>query len=62
MGVVVFMVGLVVSWSIAGLGAIVALAFAFLWVRDLTAGTALTHTPEVAPESATDADTGPAEA
>ena len=50
------MVGLIVSWSIAGLGAIVALAFAFLWVRDLTSGTELTHTPEIAPESATDAD------
>ena len=56
MGVVVFMVGLIVSWWIAGLGAIVALAFAFLWVRDLTAGTALAHAPEVPPERATGAD------
>ena len=55
-GVVVFMVGIVISWSIAGIGAIVALAFAFLWVRDLTAGTELTHTPDVPPESATGAD------
>ncbi|HEY8723379.1 MAG TPA: Rieske 2Fe-2S domain-containing protein [Gaiellaceae bacterium] len=61
MGVVVFMVGLVVSWSVTGLGAVVALAFAFLWVRDLTSGTALTHTPEIEPESATHADFGPAE-
>jgi Rieske Fe-S protein len=60
-GVVVFMVGLIVSWSIAGLGAIVALAFAFLWVRDLTSGTELTHTPEVTPESSTETDSGPAE-
>jgi len=60
-GVVVFMVGLVVSWSVTGLGAVVALAFAFLWVRDLTSGTALTHTPEIEPESATHADFGPAE-
>jgi Rieske Fe-S protein len=51
-GVVVFMVGLIISWWIAGLGAIVALAFAFLWVRDLTAGTALTIAPHVAPEGA----------
>jgi Rieske Fe-S protein len=51
-GVVVFMVGLIISWWIAGLGAIVALAFAFLWVRDLTAGTALAVAPEVAPEGA----------
>ena len=55
------MVGLVVSWSVTGLGAVVALAFAFLWVRDLTSGTALTHTPEIEPESATHADFGPAE-
>jgi Rieske Fe-S protein len=51
-GVVVFMVGLIISWWIAGLGAIVALAFAFLWVRDLTAGTALAVAPDVAPEGA----------
>jgi Rieske Fe-S protein len=49
------MVGLVVSWWVAGLGAIVALVFAFLWVRDLTAGTALTQTPEVPPERPTGA-------
>ena len=47
-GVVVLMVGLIISWWIAGLGALVALAFAFLWVRDLTAGTALAHAPDVA--------------
>jgi Rieske Fe-S protein len=55
-GVVVFMVGLIISWWIAGLGALVALAFAFLWVRDLTAGTELTHTPDVPPESPTGPD------
>jgi Rieske Fe-S protein len=55
-GVVVFMIGLVISWWIAGLGAIVALAFAFLWVRDLTAGTALAVAPDVAPEGATGTD------
>src|SRR5205814_401968 len=55
-GVVVLMIGLVVSWWIAALGAIVALVFAFLWVRDLTAGTPLVHTPEAPPES----PTGPA--
>ena len=60
-GIVVLMVGLIVSWWIAGLGALLALVFAFLWVRDLTSGTALTHTPEVAPESAAVADPGPAE-
>jgi Rieske Fe-S protein len=55
-GVVVFMVGLIISWWIAGLGALVALAFAFLWVRDLTSGTELTHTPDVSPESPTGAN------
>jgi Rieske Fe-S protein len=55
-GVVVLMVGLVVSWWIAGLGALLALAFAFLWIRDLTTGTSLTHTPEVPPESPTGAN------
>jgi hypothetical protein len=52
-GVVVLLIGLIVSWWIAGLGALVALAFGFLWVRDLTAGTALVEAPAVAPESAT---------
>ena len=55
------MVGLIISWWIAGLGALVALAFAFLWVRDLTSGTELTHTPEVPPESPTGADLPAAE-
>jgi Rieske Fe-S protein len=55
-GVVVFMIGLIISWWIAGLGAIVALAFGFLWVRDLTAGTALAVAPDVAPEGATGTD------
>jgi Rieske Fe-S protein len=51
-GIVVLLVGLVISWWIAGLGALVALAFGFLWARDLTAGTALAHAPEVEPETA----------
>jgi menaquinol-cytochrome c reductase iron-sulfur subunit len=51
-GVVVLLIGLIVSWWIAGLGALVALAFGFLWVRDLTAGTALVEAPAVVPESA----------
>ena len=49
---VVLLVGLVVSWVIVGVGAIVALVFALLWVRDLTAGTALANAPEVEAESA----------
>ncbi len=51
-GVVVLLVGLIVSWWVAGLGAVIALAFAFLWVRDLTAGTPLAEAPEVEPEGA----------
>ena len=49
-GVVALLVGLIVSWWVAGLGALIALAFGFLWVRDLTTGTELTHAPEVTPE------------
>jgi quinol---cytochrome c reductase iron-sulfur subunit, bacillus type len=48
------MVGLIVSWWIAGLGAVIAIAFAFLWIRDLTAGTPLTETPDVPPEGQID--------
>ena len=49
-GVVVLLVGLIISWYVAGLGALIALVFGFLWVRDLTAGTALAHAPAVEPE------------
>jgi Rieske Fe-S protein len=52
-GVVVLLVGLVFSWAVVIIGAVIALAFGFLWVRDLTAGTPLAHAPEVPPESAT---------
>jgi menaquinol-cytochrome c reductase iron-sulfur subunit len=59
-GIVVLLVGLVVSWWIAGLGALIALAFAFLWVRDLTKGSELAVAPEIAPEAApTAAAAGP---
>jgi hypothetical protein len=51
-GVVVLLVGLIVSWYVAALGAILALVFGFLWVRDLTVDTQLTHADEVAPETA----------
>jgi Rieske Fe-S protein len=49
-GIVVLLVGLIVSWVVVGVGAAVALFFAFLWVRDLTSGTELAHAPEVEPE------------
>ncbi|HET7450825.1 MAG TPA: Rieske 2Fe-2S domain-containing protein [Gaiellaceae bacterium] len=54
-GVVVLLIGLIISWWIAAVGALIALAFAFLWVRDLTAGTELAHAPDVPPESPTGA-------
>jgi Rieske Fe-S protein len=50
-GVVVLLVGLVVSWTIVGLGALLAVSFGFLWVRDLAVGSELTRAPEVAPET-----------
>ena len=52
-GIVVLLVGLIISWYITGLGALIALIFGFLWVRDLTVGTALTHAEEVPPERPT---------
>ncbi len=52
-GVVVLLVGLIVSWFVVGAGALLALAFGFLWVRDLTSGTGLAHAPEVPPERPT---------
>ncbi len=51
-GVVVFLVGLIISWWVAGLGLLVALAFAFLWIRDLASDSDLAHAPEVPAESA----------
>lgn len=52
-GIVVLLVGLIVSWYIVGLGAVIAIAFGFLWVRDLTGGTPLVVAPEVPPERPT---------
>jgi Rieske Fe-S protein len=49
-GVVVFLVGLIISWWVAALGAVIALVFAFLWVRDLTSGSSLAHADTVQPE------------
>jgi Rieske Fe-S protein len=49
-GIVVLLVGLIISWWLVAIGAAIALAFAFLWVRDLTVGTELAHVPDVPPE------------
>jgi Rieske Fe-S protein len=51
-GIVVLLVGIIISWYVAALGAIVALVFAFLWVRDLTTDTHLAEAGDVAPENA----------
>jgi Rieske Fe-S protein len=51
-GVVVLLVGLIVSWWIAGIGALIAIAFAFLWIRDLTTDSHLAEAPDVEPERA----------
>ena len=35
-GVVCLLVGLVISWPVAAVGAAIALVFGFLWARDVT--------------------------
>jgi Rieske Fe-S protein len=55
-GVVVMLVGLIVSWWVAAIGAAIALVFGFLWVRELTTGTPLEEAPDTPPESATGAN------
>jgi quinol---cytochrome c reductase iron-sulfur subunit, bacillus type len=49
-GIIVLLVGLVVSWSIVAVGAVIAVAFAFLWVRDAAGKSGLTEAPAVEPE------------
>jgi Rieske Fe-S protein len=49
-GVVALLVGLVVNWVIVGAGAVIAVCFGFLWVRDLAHGHGLTEAPAVEPE------------
>ena len=51
-GVACLLVGIVVSWYVAAVGAAIALLFAFLWVRDLMSRheTVLGREPEVAAE------------
>jgi Rieske Fe-S protein len=50
-GVVVLLVGLIISWWVAAVGALVAIVFGVLWVRDLTTGTELAEAHEVEPET-----------
>jgi Rieske Fe-S protein len=49
-GVVALLVGVVVNWAIVIAGAVIAVIFAFLWVRDLARGHGLTEAPTVEPE------------
>ena len=50
LGVVALLVGLVVNWAIVVAGAVIAVCFGFLWVRDLARGHGLTEAPPVEPE------------
>jgi Rieske Fe-S protein len=50
-GVVVLLVGFVVSWAIVAIGIFVTVFFSFLWLRELTRSSSLTREPaEVEPE------------
>jgi len=49
-GVIVMLVGIVVAWSLVVIGAVVAIVFAALWVRDVLRGSHITEAPEVEPE------------
>ena len=50
-GVVVLLVGFVVSWAIVAIGVFITVFFAFLWLRELTRGSPLAERPEkVKPE------------
>jgi Rieske Fe-S protein len=50
-GVVVLLVGFVVSWAIVAIGVFITVFFAFLWIRELTQGSELAEKPEkVKPE------------
>lgn len=59
-GVVALLVGLVVNWAIVGAGAVIAVCFGFLWVRDLARGHGLTEAPVVEPERRDGHGPGPA--
>jgi quinol---cytochrome c reductase iron-sulfur subunit, bacillus type len=57
-GIACVLVGLVVSWPVAGVGAVLTLVFGFLWVRDVTRD--LTRPVEELPaEPAEEEDVGP---
>ena len=49
-GIAILLLGLIVGWHVVLLGAVLAVSFGFLWVRDLTAGARAEHVPDVEPE------------
>jgi Rieske Fe-S protein len=61
-GVVCLLVGLVISWPVAAVGAAIALVFGFLWARDVTGRPPVTTPPDepAADAPALPADQGPA--
>lgn len=59
-GVVVLLVGIVVSWWISGVGAVITVVFAFLWVRDVARGSGLTEAHAVEPETRAERPSPPA--
>jgi len=60
-GIVCLLVGLVVSWPAAAVGAALAAVFGFLWARDVVGGRAAELPPEAAEEPAPGAPAVPAE-
>ena len=59
-GVACLLLGLVLSWLVAAIGAILALAFGLLWARDVTRDVR-GHVPAIAPEARTAAGLTPLE-
>jgi Rieske Fe-S protein len=59
-GIVCLLVGLIVSWPAAVIGAAIAVLFGFLWARDVVAGRATLPEAEAAPAESTAAPAVPA--
>jgi Rieske Fe-S protein len=56
-GIALVLIGLIVSWMVAAVGAVLAIVFGFLWIRDATRGVRAAPEPErAAGVIATDAD------
>jgi quinol---cytochrome c reductase iron-sulfur subunit, bacillus type len=52
-GVACLLVGIVISWLVAAVGAGIAIVFAFLWIREVAGKRGLTEVAETAPEART---------